>query len=99
MLKLEWAMEPRIPCEIGDLSADGNMVKAGIELNDKIIGVNGEPITFYDEFIDQTSKEINTAYDLTILRVADTLQFSVRKGENGLLGREEEFDFRLEHEE
>jgi len=86
MLKLEWVMEPRIPCEIGDLAADGNMVKAGIELNDKIIGVNGEPISFYDEFIDQTSKEINTTYDLTILRVSDTLQFSVRKGENGLFG-------------
>jgi regulator of sigma E protease len=95
LLKLQYVMGPRIPCEVDDLSADGNMVKAGIELNDKIIGVNGEPIFFYDEFIDRTRQEVNTTFDLTVLRGSDTLHIETSTDENGLFGfiRKNYFDF------
>ena len=86
LLKLQYVMEPRVPCEVDDMQADSKMAIAGIELNDRIIGVNGEPIFFYDEFKDRTRKEANTTFDLTVLRGSDTLQIETTTDENGLFG-------------
>jgi regulator of sigma E protease len=95
LLKLELPVQPRVPCEVEALVDDGNMARAGVEPNDMIIGVNGEPIRFYDEFKDKTRKETNTTFDLTILRGTDTLQFAVATDENGLFGfaRKNYYDF------
>jgi regulator of sigma E protease len=86
LLKLEYVMEPRIPCEVDGLAKDGGMALAGVELNDRIIGVNGTPIQFYDEFKDMTRKEINTSFDLSILRGTDTTQVLASTNENGMFG-------------
>ena len=86
LLKLEYVMEPRVPCEVDGLPEDGNMIKAGIEQNDRIIGVNGIPIHFYDEFVDMTRKEGNTSFDLTVLRGGDTIQVQALTDENGFFG-------------
>ena len=86
LLKLTYVMEPRVPCEVDGLPEDGNMIKAGMEVNDKIIGVNGVPIHFYDEFVDMTRKEGNTSFDLTVLRGTDTIQIQALTDENGFFG-------------
>jgi len=86
LLKLEYVMEPRIPCEVDGLREGGSMALAGVKLNDRIIGVNGTPIQFYDEFKDMTRKEINTSFDLTILRGTDTLQVQASTDEDGMFG-------------
>jgi regulator of sigma E protease len=86
LLKLKSVIEPRVPCEVYGLPEDGNMSLAGVEVNDRFIGVNGTPIQFYDEFKDMTRKEGNTTFDLTILRGADTVQVQASTDENGLFG-------------
>lgn len=86
LLKLEYVMEPRVPCEVGILLEKGNMISSGIKLNDRIIGVNGTPIQFYDEFMDVTGEKVNTAFDLTILRDADTLSIQAETDEDGKFG-------------
>ena len=86
LLKLEYVMEPRVPCEVDGMAKDGGMALAGVELNDRIIGVNGAPIQFYDEFKDMTRKEINTSFDLSILRGSDTIQVQASTNENGMFG-------------
>jgi len=86
LLKLEYVMEPRVPCEVDGMAKDGGMALAGVELNDRIIGVNGTPIQFYDEFKDMTRKEINTSFDLSILRGSDTIQVQASTDENGMFG-------------
>jgi len=95
LLKLEYVMEPRVPCEVDGLREGGNMELAGVQLNDRIIGVNGTPIQYYDEFKDMTRKEISTTFDLTILRGTDTLQVQASTDENGMFGisRKLYFDF------
>ena len=85
LLKLEYTMEPRVPIEVA-MFTDNRMKEAGIELNDKIIGVNGTPIQFYDEFIDLTRKEVNTSFDLTILRGSDTIQVRTSTDDIGFFG-------------
>jgi len=86
LLKLEYVMEPRVPCEVDGLLEGGSMEEAGVQLNDRIIGVNGTPIQFYDEFKDITRKEINTTFDLSILRGTDTLQVQASTDEHGMFG-------------
>ena len=86
LLKLTYVMEPRVPCEVDGLPEDGNMIKAGMEVNDKIVGVNGVPIHFYDEFVDATRKDGNTTFDLTVLRGTDTIQVQALTDENGFFG-------------
>lgn len=86
LLKLEYVMEPRVPCEVDGLREGGSMDLAGVQINDRIIGVNGTPIQFYDEFKDLTRSEINTNFDLAILRGTDTLQVQASTDENGMFG-------------
>ncbi len=85
LLKLEYTMEPRIPCVVAEFT-DDRMAEAGVELEDKIIGVNGTPIQFYDEFLNLTRKEVNTSFDLTILRGSDTVQVRTGTDEIGFFG-------------
>lgn len=84
LLKLRYTMEPRVPCEI-DGFTDDRMQKAGVEVGDRIIGVNGTPIRFYDEFVDLT-RENNTSFDLTLLRGSDTLTVQTSTDERGMFG-------------
>jgi len=86
LLKLRYGLIPRVPCVVSDLPKDGNMDKAGVEINDQIIGVNGIPLAFYDEFVDLTRREANSSFDLTILRGSDTLQITTFTDEDGLFG-------------
>jgi len=86
LLKLEYGLLPRIPIVVDGLPEDGNMIKAGVEIDDRIIGVNGAPTEFYDEFAGITRQERNTSFDLIILRGSDTLQLTASTDENGLFG-------------
>jgi len=94
LLKLEYVMEPRVPCEIA-MFTDDRMAQAGAEPNDRIIGVDGTPISFYDEFKDLTRKDVNSTFDLTLLRGSDTIQIQASTDENGFFGfsRKLYFDF------
>lgn len=86
LLKLEYTMEPRVPCEVGLLLEKGNMISAGIELDDRIIAVNGTPFQFYDEFLELTGQQPNTSFELTVLRDSDTLIFQTTTDEDGKFG-------------
>ena len=86
LLKLKYAMIPRVPCEIKGLLKDGNMEKAGARVGDRIISVNGSSVGFYDEFVDKTRTEPNTTFDLSVLRGADTVQIAASTDEKGLFG-------------
>jgi len=86
LLKLKYGLYPRYPCEVKGLPKDGNMIKAGIEINDRMIGVNGTPIEFHYEFVDLTRSKANSTFDLIVLRGADTIQITASTDENGFFG-------------
>jgi len=86
LLKVEGAIEPRIPCKVAMLVEDGGLVKVGAEVGDRIIGVNGHRVNFYDEFKEQTKGAINTNFDISLLRGTDTLNVSVQTNEEGMFG-------------
>jgi regulator of sigma E protease len=86
LLKIEYAMEPRVPVVIGNLVKGGGLDKAGAHEGDSFIAVNGDPVRFYDEFMHKTGGVANTSFDLTILRGADTLQMTVTTDKDGKFG-------------
>lgn len=86
LLKTEYAMEPRVPVAIGALVDGGGLEQAGAETGDVFIAVNGEPVRFYDQFMEQTGGVPNTDYQLTALRGADTVQMEVTTDGNGKFG-------------
>lgn len=85
LLKLRYTMEPRVPCEI-DMFTDDRLPNAGAQAGDRIIGVDGTSIQFYDEFRDLTVGKINTPLELTLLRGADTLVIEAAADETGRFG-------------
>lgn len=85
LLKVQLAMEPIVPCEISVL-VDGSLKEAGGEEGDRIISVNGTPVDYYYQFVANTNREKNTAFDLEILRGTDTLAMKVTTNEEGMFG-------------
>jgi len=86
LLKVEAPLEPRVPIEIAMLVEGGGMSKAGAQVGDQIIAINGDPVRFYDEFQEKTHKAKNTAFELTLLRDSDTIEVNVTTSDEGLFG-------------
>lgn len=85
LLKVEYAMEPFVLCEIYRLE-DGGLKDAGAKEGDRIISVNGTPMQYYYEFIEQTGGAANTTFDLGIQRGGDTVSMTVTTSEQGKFG-------------
>ncbi len=86
LLKLEIAMEPRVPSIIGRLDPEGRLQEAGARVGDRFIEVDGTPVEYYDEFVNATGGIPNKTYDLSLLRGSDTIQMQVTTSEEGLFG-------------
>lgn len=86
LLKVEYAMEPRVPAEIGVLVQGGGLEKAGAQEGDRFIEVNGEQVGFYDEFIHTTGGVPHTRFELLALRGTDTVAMEVTTDRDGKFG-------------
>ncbi len=86
LLKVQRAMEPRVPCAVASLVEEGSLIKSGAQADDRFIAINGEPFTYYDEFMEITGGAVNTPFDLTLLRNSDTLQINVTTSKEGKFG-------------
>lgn len=91
--------DARIPYEVGDLakgkkklfglmkgSEDGPAVKAGIQIDDKIVSLNNQAIQYFDETIEITKANKNKEIPITLIRGVDTLNTTITPDENGKLG-------------
>jgi regulator of sigma E protease len=86
LLKVEYPMAPRVLCGISKLG-EGGLKKAGAQPGDLIIGVNGTPVKFYNEFIEKTGGVANTTFDLLLLRGgSDTIPVRVTTSDQGKFG-------------
>lgn len=95
LLKIEYPMEPRVPCVIGSLVEEGGLLQAGALTGDQFIAINGKSIEYYDEFIEHARGAANTSFELTLLRNSDTVQMQVTTSEEGKFGfyNKSYFDF------
>lgn len=69
--------------------------KAGIQVGDQIIGLNGQPMPFFEDFYNglTKTKQPDTDIQVTLLRNADTLNLTVHTDENGRIGAAPVADF------
>ncbi|MEI6436678.1 MAG: RIP metalloprotease RseP [Bacteroidota bacterium] len=76
----------RFPFIIGDFAPGSAAKKAGIKVNDQIIGINDSLTPFYDQFRAFIQKHKNQQIKVALIRGRDTLHLSVNVPEAGLIG-------------
>ncbi len=86
LLKSKGFIEARIPFNVGGFTKDSPAKKAGLKKDDKLIGINGNSVEFFDEFKDTLSHYKNELVVITALRGEDTLFIEVNVPEAGLIG-------------
>lgn len=79
-------MEPRIPFIISDFTDESVAQKAGLEIDDKIIGLNDKNIKYFDEFRDELQNFKNKEITITVLRNEKEKQFVLTVPETGKIG-------------
>jgi regulator of sigma E protease len=77
---------PRIPFEIAQFSTGSPAKKAGIQINDRILGVNDTIVPYFDEFREVIKNYKDQEVNLIVLRNKDTLRFPVKVTAQGLIG-------------
>ena len=77
----------RFPFEIGDFTKKSPAKEAGIKVNDKIIGLNGIWMNYYDEFHSEIVKHKKEKVTVNVLRNnKDTITFNINVPEDGFIG-------------
>jgi regulator of sigma E protease len=80
------SIEPRIPFVIADFAKDSPAEKAGFQVEDKIIGFNGNTISFFDEFKDSIQNYKSKSILVTVLREDAEKDIEVTVSAEGLIG-------------
>jgi len=76
----------RIPFEVGEFTKSSPAKKAGLNINDKIIGINDTLLTYFDQFRAVIGQYKNKEPRIIILRGFDTLKIPVQVPREGLIG-------------
>ncbi|MCK9400388.1 MAG: RIP metalloprotease RseP [Bacteroidales bacterium] len=79
-------LSPRFPFEVEGFSNQSTAKDAGIEVQDKIISINGEPTNYFDEFARSVKSHKGETVQAVVVRGNDTLLFSMQVSTEGLVG-------------
>lgn len=90
-------IEPIQTFSVKEVQAETPAEEVGLKSEDKIIALNGTPITYYHEFTALTSENKSKEVNISVLRGADTLSLSPTLTEEGKLGFISEPGLNYEH--
>ncbi len=76
----------RIPFIVQDFTEDSQADEAGMEVGDKIVAINGDPITFFDEFKTELSQQKGEEILVTVSRDGEMKEIELTVPETGLIG-------------
>lgn len=77
----------RIPVEVGEISKGSPAEGAGLQKDDKILALNGEPMPYFHQFYKKIRTLKNAPVTVTVLRNgSDTLQLSMTSTAEGTIG-------------
>jgi len=76
----------RIPFIAERFSKDSPAEKAGMLAGDRVIGLNGYNILYYNDFRDEIQNHKNESVVVSVIRDADTMDITMQLGDDGLLG-------------
>ncbi len=76
----------RIPFEAADFAPGSAAKSAGMQVKDKIIGINGQTTLYFDEFKTEIQKHKNEKVNVEVLRGSDTVTLAIQVSDRGLIG-------------
>lgn len=76
----------RIPFVVDDFTKKSAGRDAGMQVDDRIIGLNGKPTEYFRDFFAEIQKHKNEEVTVTVIRGADTLDILATVPEEGKLG-------------
>lgn len=76
----------RIPFVVGDFTKKSTAKEAGLQLDDRIIALNGKPTEYFRDFFVEIQKHKNEEVVVTVVRSSDTLNIPAKVPEEGKLG-------------
>ncbi len=77
----------RMPFVIKDFPKNSAAKEAGMEIGDRVIGVNGNPTPFFNDFQDKATKNKSEMITISAVRnESDTMNFSVKVSDKGIIG-------------
>lgn len=79
-------IEPRIPFYVGGFAPDSPAEAAGLKVGDQIVGLNNEPIQFFDQFFEKIGNYKDQLVSVSVLRGADTLHVEIKTTPEGKIG-------------
>lgn len=95
LLKAQGFIEPRVPFYVAGFGKESPAKKAGLELNDRIIGINSVSTEYYDQFREEISNYNDSLIQLTVLRNEDSLKYQVAVTPEGFIGVYADSPFRI----
>ncbi len=85
-LKKSHFITVRTPIEVDSIIEGSYAQNSGLASGDLIIGVNGKPIQFYDEFHNELATVKGKSAELTVLRKLDTVRVTSKVSLEGSVG-------------
>ncbi len=79
-------LSPRIPFVIGGISKNSPNINSDLKPKDFVVGVNNNPIKYFDEVLDELGKYANQEITLTVKRNSEYKEIAVKVNENGKIG-------------
>lgn len=76
----------RIPFEVGDFTQTSAAKKAGLKVDDRIIGINDSLLAYFDQFRTSIGQYKNSEVRIMVVRGKDTLKIPVVVPTEGLIG-------------
>jgi regulator of sigma E protease len=79
-------ISPRFPFEIAGFADQSPARDAGIEIGDRVVAVNNQKVTYFDEFVGLIKSNKGETVGATVIRGTDTLQLNIAVSDAGVVG-------------
>jgi len=79
-------ISPRLPFVVADFAPGSSAKSAGMQINDRIIGIDGKTTLYFDEFKAVVVKNKDKQVNVQVLRGADTTVLAVKISSKGTIG-------------
>ncbi|MBX7181975.1 MAG: RIP metalloprotease RseP [Bacteroidia bacterium] len=79
-------IEPRIPFTVGDFDSTSPAKLAGMKVDDQIVAINGEPVTFFDEARTILNANKSKTIVVTVFRAGKPVDLTFHLPETGFMG-------------
>ncbi|HOP04519.1 MAG TPA: RIP metalloprotease RseP [Tenuifilaceae bacterium] len=86
ILKSPYLFQPRFPMEIGEVVKESAASKAGIEVGDQLLAINGFSAKYFDEFKDSATFYAGKNFNITMNRKGVPVNIEINVPQSGVIG-------------